>query len=150
MQCSAECGRGQRTRQAICVDVNDVPLQSSKCAHLPQPPAVQVCDMGSCARTWFFTEWTQQVRAGSSYANYVSVSDMLTHIMQEPFATCCSAVTRVARVCTVALSTVPPRSAARCRNRMKRKRVHTTYRVAARGSQDRGLRSVDDVIHQVS
>ena len=60
-QCSAECGRGQRTRQAVCVDVNDVPLQDAKCQHLRQPRVVEVCDMGSCARTWFFTEWTAEV-----------------------------------------------------------------------------------------
>ena len=60
-QCSAECGRGQRTRQAVCVDVNDVPLQDAKCQHLRQPRVVEVCDMGSCARTWFFTEWTPDV-----------------------------------------------------------------------------------------
>ena len=61
LQCSVDCGRGQRTRQVLCVDANDVPLQDTLCGHLHQPRTTDVCDMGSCAKTWFFSEWSSEV-----------------------------------------------------------------------------------------
>ena len=92
VQCSMDCGRGQRTRQALCVDVNDVPLQDTVCRHLPKPRTTDVCDMGSCAVTWFMSEWTSEVGdnllplSRIFHSNYMHVSSshssVPTHAVQ--------------------------------------------------------------------
>ena len=45
----------------LCVDTNDAPVPENKCDDIPKPAAAEICDMGSCARTWFFTEWSSEV-----------------------------------------------------------------------------------------
>ena len=61
VQCSTECGRGLRTREVVCVNVNEEQIAENLCVG-PKPRQTQLCDMGSCARTWFYTTWSQQVR----------------------------------------------------------------------------------------
>lgn len=62
-QCSTECGRGQRTREVVCVNFDDKPIPENKC-NGTKPKATDYCDMGSCAKTWFYTEWTEQCSTG--------------------------------------------------------------------------------------
>ncbi|KAK2168208.1 hypothetical protein LSH36_19g03030 [Paralvinella palmiformis] len=61
-KCSSECGRGQRTRQVICVNADDQPIPENACTRT-KPRASEVCDMGSCAKTWFYSEWSTECSA---------------------------------------------------------------------------------------
>ena len=60
LQCSADCGRGQRTREVVCVNSEDRPIAENKCSGT-RPLSLEICDMGSCAKTWFYTEWSDEV-----------------------------------------------------------------------------------------
>lgn len=60
IQCSAECGRGMRTREVVCVNSEDKPLAENKCEG-EKAKSSEICDMGSCAKTWFFTTWSDEV-----------------------------------------------------------------------------------------
>jgi len=60
VQCSTECGRGLRTREVVCVNVDEEQIAENLCVG-PKPRQTELCDMGSCARTWFYTTWSQQV-----------------------------------------------------------------------------------------
>lgn len=62
-QCSTECGRGQRTREVQCVNFDSRPIPENKC-NGTKPRATEYCDMGSCAKTWFYTEWSQECSTG--------------------------------------------------------------------------------------
>lgn len=59
-QCSAECGRGSRTRTAICLmdHVTDLPLDSCEGE---RPPEVTSCDSGPCQNQteWYTGPWSQ-------------------------------------------------------------------------------------------
>ena len=59
-QCSADCGRGQRTREVVCMNVENKTIAENKCGG-SKPRTVEICDMGSCVKTWFHTEWSEQV-----------------------------------------------------------------------------------------
>ena len=60
LECSVSCGRGARTREVACVNAEGRALAENMCGG-KRPAATDVCDMGSCAKTWFFTHWSQQV-----------------------------------------------------------------------------------------
>uniref|UniRef100_A0A3Q3JA82 PLAC domain-containing protein n=2 Tax=Monopterus albus TaxID=43700 RepID=A0A3Q3JA82_MONAL len=59
-RCSAECGRGNRTRTAVCLmdHVTDLPLDSCEGEH---PPEVTFCDSGPCQNRleWYTGPWSQ-------------------------------------------------------------------------------------------
>ncbi|XP_040002820.1 thrombospondin type-1 domain-containing protein 4 [Xiphias gladius] len=59
-QCSAECGRGNRTRTAVCLmdHVTDLPLDSCEGE---RPPEVTFCDSGPCQNRleWYTGPWGQ-------------------------------------------------------------------------------------------
>ncbi|XP_029286067.1 thrombospondin type-1 domain-containing protein 4 [Cottoperca gobio] len=59
-RCSAECGRGDRTRAAVCLidHVTDLPLDSCEGE---RPPEVSLCDSGPCQNRleWFTGPWGQ-------------------------------------------------------------------------------------------
>uniref|UniRef100_A0AAY4CHA4 PLAC domain-containing protein n=1 Tax=Denticeps clupeoides TaxID=299321 RepID=A0AAY4CHA4_9TELE len=55
--CSVPCGVGQRTREVHCVsNVGDV-VEDDECNMKLRPSDAENCDMGACAKSWFFTEW---------------------------------------------------------------------------------------------
>lgn len=60
LQCSAECGRGNRTRSAICLmdHVTDLPLGNCEGE---RPPEVKFCDSGPCQNQleWYTGPWGQ-------------------------------------------------------------------------------------------
>lgn len=60
VQCSAECGRGQRTREVACLSADDRVVPENKCEG-SRPKSMELCDMGSCAKTWFFSRWSDTV-----------------------------------------------------------------------------------------
>lgn len=56
-QCSVPCGVGQRTREVHCVsNVGDF-VSDEECNMKLRPSDNENCDMGPCAKSWFFTEW---------------------------------------------------------------------------------------------
>lgn len=61
-QCSAECGRGNRTRTAVCLmdHVTDLPLSICEGEH---PPEVKFCDSGPCQNRleWYTGPWSQVI-----------------------------------------------------------------------------------------
>ena len=59
-QCSVDCGRGQRTREVVCVSAIERIIPENSCKTV-KPLSSEICDMGSCAKAWFYTEWSQQV-----------------------------------------------------------------------------------------
>lgn len=60
VQCSADCGLGERTRSVLCVngDGKSVPLYHCR---QQRPTATELCDMGSCAKGWYHTKWSKKV-----------------------------------------------------------------------------------------
>ncbi|XP_026161930.1 A disintegrin and metalloproteinase with thrombospondin motifs 9 [Mastacembelus armatus] len=56
-QCSASCGKGTRMRYVSCRDNHGGVAEESACAHLPKPPAREVCTVVACG-LWKVLEWT--------------------------------------------------------------------------------------------
>ncbi|XP_041842873.1 thrombospondin type-1 domain-containing protein 4-like isoform X2 [Melanotaenia boesemani] len=55
--CSVPCGLGQRSREVHCVsNVGDF-VPDEECNMNLRPVDVENCDMGACAKSWFYTEW---------------------------------------------------------------------------------------------
>ncbi|XP_074465771.1 thrombospondin type-1 domain-containing protein 4 [Sebastes fasciatus] len=61
--CSVPCGLGQRSREVRCVsNVGDF-VPDEECNMNLRPIDVENCDMGSCAKSWFYTEWGNRCSA---------------------------------------------------------------------------------------
>uniref|UniRef100_A0A6Q2ZMB0 PLAC domain-containing protein n=1 Tax=Esox lucius TaxID=8010 RepID=A0A6Q2ZMB0_ESOLU len=61
--CSVPCGVGQRTREVQCVsNVGDV-VSDDECNMKLRPSDKENCDMGPCAKSWFFTDWGNKCSA---------------------------------------------------------------------------------------
>ncbi|XP_053721451.1 thrombospondin type-1 domain-containing protein 4-like [Synchiropus splendidus] len=61
--CSVPCGLGQRSREVRCVsNVGDF-VPDEECNMKLRPLDVENCDMGSCAKSWFYTEWGDKCSA---------------------------------------------------------------------------------------
>uniref|UniRef100_A0A4W5KHH2 Thrombospondin type 1 domain containing 4 n=1 Tax=Hucho hucho TaxID=62062 RepID=A0A4W5KHH2_9TELE len=61
--CSVPCGVGQRTREVHCVsNVGDF-VSDEECNMKLRPSDNENCDMGPCAKSWFFTEWGNKCSA---------------------------------------------------------------------------------------
>ncbi|MED6257679.1 hypothetical protein ATANTOWER_029546, partial [Ataeniobius toweri] len=56
-QCSASCGKGTRMRYVSCRDNQGGVAEETACAHLPKPPAREVCSVVACGQ-WKVLEWT--------------------------------------------------------------------------------------------
>nr|XP_049574985.1 thrombospondin type-1 domain-containing protein 4 isoform X2 [Syngnathus scovelli]XP_049574987.1 thrombospondin type-1 domain-containing protein 4 isoform X2 [Syngnathus scovelli] len=55
--CSVPCGLGQRRRDVRCVsNVGDF-VPDDECNPNLRPVHVENCDMGACAKSWFYTDW---------------------------------------------------------------------------------------------
>ncbi|KAM6940639.1 thrombospondin type-1 domain-containing protein 4 [Xenentodon cancila] len=87
--CSVPCGVGQRTREVACVsnqgDVDD----DQECNMNLKPDAVQNCDMGVCARSWFTSLWSQQCSAdcGKGTKSRLVVC-LMDHVTNLPLDSC--------------------------------------------------------------
>uniref|UniRef100_A0AAV2M9F9 Uncharacterized protein n=1 Tax=Knipowitschia caucasica TaxID=637954 RepID=A0AAV2M9F9_KNICA len=65
-QCSASCGKGSRMRYVSCRDNQGGVAEEQACAHLPKPPAREVCSVVSyalivsgekvCSKVWAQSE----------------------------------------------------------------------------------------------
>ncbi|XP_034535418.1 thrombospondin type-1 domain-containing protein 4-like [Notolabrus celidotus] len=61
--CSVPCGLGQRSREVRCVsNVGDF-VPDEECNMNLRPHDVENCDMGTCAKSWFHTEWSNRCSA---------------------------------------------------------------------------------------
>uniref|UniRef100_A0A8C7UT68 Thrombospondin type 1 domain containing 4 n=1 Tax=Oncorhynchus mykiss TaxID=8022 RepID=A0A8C7UT68_ONCMY len=61
--CYVPCGVGQRTREVHCVsNVGDF-VSDEECNMKLRPSDNENCDMGPCAKSWFFTEWGNKCSA---------------------------------------------------------------------------------------
>uniref|UniRef100_UPI00358F02E4 thrombospondin type-1 domain-containing protein 4-like isoform X2 n=1 Tax=Myxine glutinosa TaxID=7769 RepID=UPI00358F02E4 len=58
--CSVPCGRGQRRRHVACVSNQGDVVEDSECNRHLRPRDLENCDLGPCARAWFFTQWSTQ------------------------------------------------------------------------------------------
>ncbi|XP_033822134.1 A disintegrin and metalloproteinase with thrombospondin motifs 9-like [Periophthalmus magnuspinnatus] len=56
-QCSASCGKGSRMRYVSCRDNQGGVAEEQACAHLPKPPAREVCSVVACGQ-WKVLEWS--------------------------------------------------------------------------------------------
>ncbi|KAJ8390979.1 hypothetical protein AAFF_G00097570 [Aldrovandia affinis] len=87
--CSVPCGVGQRTRDVKCMDnLGDV-VMDEDCNMWLRPDDVQNCDMGPCARSWFFTRWSDTCSAecgGGSRSR--AVTCLMNHISSLPLDSC--------------------------------------------------------------
>ena len=50
-----------RVRTVTCMHIEGHPAAESRCQER-RPIREELCDMGSCATGWFFTDWPQKVR----------------------------------------------------------------------------------------
>ncbi|KAJ8249030.1 hypothetical protein GJAV_G00230420 [Gymnothorax javanicus] len=61
--CSVPCGVGQKSREVRCVsNVGDF-VADEECNMKLRPNDVENCDMGPCAKSWFFSDWSSQCSA---------------------------------------------------------------------------------------
>ncbi|KAI1883720.1 hypothetical protein AGOR_G00234450 [Albula goreensis] len=87
--CSVPCGVGQRTRDVKCLDnLGDV-VTDEECNMKLRPEDVRNCDMGPCARSWFFTRWSDRCSAecGGGQRSR-SVVCLMNHISSLPLDGC--------------------------------------------------------------
>jgi len=52
------------------VNYEDKPIAENKC-NGTKPKSTEICDMGSCAKTWFYTEWSDQVGSQLKWSLYL-------------------------------------------------------------------------------
>ncbi|KAK6188578.1 hypothetical protein SNE40_004726 [Patella caerulea] len=58
-KCSTNCGHGQRTREVRCVDIKGQTTDDQQCGH-HKPDEEEICDMGSCAKGWYHSRWSDE------------------------------------------------------------------------------------------
>ncbi|KAJ8336052.1 hypothetical protein SKAU_G00393950 [Synaphobranchus kaupii] len=87
--CSVPCGVGQRRRVVRCVDnLGDV-VTDEECNMRLRPEDVQNCDAGPCARSWFFTRWSERCSAECGEGSRSrTVVCMMNHISSLPLDSC--------------------------------------------------------------
>ncbi|XP_064192169.1 thrombospondin type-1 domain-containing protein 4-like isoform X1 [Anguilla rostrata] len=98
--CSVPCGVGQKSREVRCVsNVGDTVLDQ-ECNMRLRPNDVENCDMGPCAKSWFFTEWGNQCSAECGLGVRTrSVLCLTNHISSLPLEGCGSERPQENQVC---------------------------------------------------
>ncbi|XP_034382984.1 thrombospondin type-1 domain-containing protein 4-like [Cyclopterus lumpus] len=98
--CSVPCGLGQRSREVRCVsNVGDF-VPDEECNMKLRPIDVENCDLGSCAKSWFYTEWGNRcsVDCGMGVRTR-GVLCLTNHISSLPLEVCGSERPADAQVC---------------------------------------------------
>ncbi|XP_068131644.1 thrombospondin type-1 domain-containing protein 4 isoform X2 [Hyperolius riggenbachi] len=87
--CSVPCGVGQKTRDVKCVsNIGDV-VDDEECNMKLRPNDIENCDMGTCAKSWFLTEWSDRCSAECGEGVRTrSVVCMSNHISSLPLEGC--------------------------------------------------------------
>ncbi|KAI5623766.1 thrombospondin type-1 domain-containing protein 4-like isoform X1, partial [Silurus asotus] len=85
--CSMPCGVGQRTREVRCVsNVGDI-VEDEECNMNLRPRDIENCDMGPCAKSWFYTEWGEQCSAECGFGvrsrSVVCLSNLVSSVPLE-------------------------------------------------------------------
>ncbi|TSK38384.1 Thrombospondin type-1 domain-containing protein 4 [Bagarius yarrelli] len=85
--CSMPCGVGQRTREVRCVsNVGDF-VEDEECNMNLRPSDIENCDMGPCAKSWFYTDWGEQCSAecgfGVQSRSVVCLSNLVSSVPLE-------------------------------------------------------------------
>jgi hypothetical protein len=57
LKCQVTCGRGAKLRTVNCVNEMGLVVDDDQCAEA-KPAIYDICDMGSCAKIWFYTDWS--------------------------------------------------------------------------------------------
>ncbi|KAJ8247796.1 hypothetical protein GJAV_G00250630 [Gymnothorax javanicus] len=87
--CSVPCGVGQRTREVRCVDSLGDVVMDEECNLGLRPEDVQNCDAGPCARSWFFTRWSDRCSSECGEGSRSrTVACLMNHISSLPLDGC--------------------------------------------------------------
>ncbi|XP_048825269.1 thrombospondin type-1 domain-containing protein 4-like isoform X1 [Brienomyrus brachyistius] len=65
--CSVPCGVGQRSREVRCISNAGDFVADEECNMKLRPSDTENCDMGPCAKSWFFTEWGSRCSADCGF-----------------------------------------------------------------------------------
>uniref|UniRef100_A0A3P8SH39 Thrombospondin type 1 domain containing 4 n=1 Tax=Amphiprion percula TaxID=161767 RepID=A0A3P8SH39_AMPPE len=98
--CSVPCGLGQRSREVRCVsNVGDF-VPDEECNMNLRPIDVENCDMGACAKSWFYTEWGNRCSAECGMGvRSRGVLCLTNHISSLPLEGCGSERPAESQVC---------------------------------------------------
>ncbi|XP_060898248.1 thrombospondin type-1 domain-containing protein 4-like isoform X1 [Labrus mixtus] len=98
--CSVPCGLGQRSREVRCVsNVGDF-VPDDECNMNLRPNDVENCDMGACAKSWFYTEWGNRCSAECGMGvRSRGILCLTNHISSLPLAGCGSERPADSQVC---------------------------------------------------
>uniref|UniRef100_A0A3B3YHX2 PLAC domain-containing protein n=1 Tax=Poecilia mexicana TaxID=48701 RepID=A0A3B3YHX2_9TELE len=98
--CSVPCGVGQRSREVHCVsNVGDF-VPDEECNMNLRPTNVENCDMGACAKSWFYTEWGNRCSAECGMGVRTrSILCLSNHISSLPLEGCGSERPADSQVC---------------------------------------------------
>ncbi|XP_043952144.1 thrombospondin type-1 domain-containing protein 4 isoform X1 [Gambusia affinis] len=98
--CSVPCGVGQRSREVHCVsNVGDF-VPDEECNMNLRPTNVENCDMGACAKSWFYTEWGNRCSAECGMGVRTrSILCLTNHISSLPLEGCGSERPADSQVC---------------------------------------------------
>ncbi|KAM3625672.1 uncharacterized protein V6R79_015909 [Siganus canaliculatus] len=98
--CSVPCGLGQRTREVRCVsNVGDF-VPDEECNMNLRPIDVENCDMGACAKSWFYTDWGHRCSAECGMGVRTrGVLCLTNHISSLPLEGCGSERPAASQVC---------------------------------------------------
>ncbi|XP_019722359.1 thrombospondin type-1 domain-containing protein 4 [Hippocampus comes] len=98
--CSVPCGLGQRWRDVRCVSNIGDNVPDTECNMNLRPAHVENCDMGACAKSWFYTDWGTKCSAECGMG--VRTRDVLcltNHISSLPLEGCGSERPPDSQVC---------------------------------------------------
>ncbi|XP_077419760.1 thrombospondin type-1 domain-containing protein 4 isoform X1 [Vanacampus margaritifer] len=98
--CSVPCGLGQRLREVRCIsNVGDV-VPDAECNMNLRPVHVENCDMGACAKSWFYTDWGTKCSAECGMGVRTrGVLCLTNHISNLPLEACGSERPPNSQVC---------------------------------------------------
>ncbi|XP_053182470.1 thrombospondin type-1 domain-containing protein 4 [Scomber japonicus] len=87
--CSVPCGVGQRSREVVCVSNQGEVESDEECNMNLKPDILQNCDMGTCARSWFTSLWSQRCSAECGQGNQTRTAVcLIDHVTELPLDSC--------------------------------------------------------------
>ncbi|KAM7419184.1 hypothetical protein PAMA_016348 [Pampus argenteus] len=87
--CSVPCGVGQRSREVVCLSNQGEVEPDEECNVNLKPDILQNCDMGTCARSWFTSLWSQRCSAECGQGNQTRMAVcLIDHVTDLPLDSC--------------------------------------------------------------